>query len=766
MKLHFLKNWPIFATIIVVLVFFWKVFLLGQFPIPADFIVGTYYPWLDYKWGYSVGVPVKNPVTSDVVSIVYPLRSYAVDVLKQGRLPLWNPFMFNGTPLLADFQIGLFSPTMFLYFIFPKIWAWTFQVMAQPLLASLFTYLLLRNFGLEKKASFFGGIFYAFASFNIIWMEWNANTLVAAFIPLVILLLDKLIKTGKLFWGILLSVIICLQIFSGYPQLVIFTVAAIFIYALFCLKELNIRKILYILLFLFLGLVLSSIITIPASELILNSQRKYQVLAHDLIYLPWQNLITIFAPDYFGNSATGNYYGVGNYAINAIYSGVVVFILALVGIFKYWRIREVKYFVFLIILSLLFALPTPLAKLLFDSPIPGLSASSNTRILILANLSFAVLAGFGINGLLKKEKIQKLTIIFIPLVILTFTFLFTYFFGINRSISLRNLFLPVSFSIITVALILLREKFSNKKLQISLIVLTLGVIAVVELFRYGFKYTPFSPSSLVFPETPVLSYLKEDKDLFRVSLGDTIPMNMWVPYNFESSSGYDAAYPIWWARLFGVITSQDKDNNSFSYYAPFEKYDSPWFDLLNNKYLFVYDSGSRFNDLSEKFEKVFQDKSVIIFKNNNVFPRAFFVSDWEVKSDSETLSTLIDNNFPLGKKIIIDKDVDIIKSEDVISKISYEFYSPERSTIRVNTNKDGFLFVSDSWYPGWRSRINGIDTPVYRANYAFKAVPVLKGNHEVEFIYDPLSLRVGKVVSFVALVFLVGLFVYEKRKQI
>jgi hypothetical protein len=774
MKLLFLKSWPFLTIFLVVFLFFWKVFLLGQVPIPGDFIVGTYYPWLDYKWGYSVGVPVKNPVTSDVVSIIYPLRSYAMNLLREGHLPLWNPFMFNGSPLLADFQVGIFSPTMIFYLFLPNVWAWTVQVMLQPLMAAIFTYLLLRHFGLKKAESVFGGIFYAFASFNIIWMEWNANSLTAAFIPLLILLLDKFINSDGLYWGVMLSIGICLQVFSGYPQVVIFTMMALLVLVLFRLRKITKVKFIFMSLFILAGFLLSSIVTIPGSELILNSQRKYETLAHDLIYFPWQNLITFLAPDYFGNPATGNYFGAGNYAINSGYSGIVVLGLALIGIFQYWKKKEVKYFVCLTILALLLALPTPLAKLLFNSPIPGISASSNTRILVLANLSLSTLAAYGVSGLFKKERIVNFKVVFVPLIILLGILLWTFLVGVNREISLRNLVLPIGFTLLMTFLVILREKYYKKRSLNFLLVIAVCTIAVIELFRYGWKYTPFSSSNLVFPETPILTFLKNDKNLFRISPGNVIPMNMWVPYNLESVSGYDAVYPIWWARLFGVITSNDSKNFSFSYYAPFDKYGSPWFDLLNNKYLLVFDpitasGGSSdkilFNQIDNniKFEKVFQDKSVAIFKNKNVLPRALFVSDWEIESDVESLSTLIDPNFPFREKIIIDKGTDLKKSKDVKSEVSYDLYLPERSIMTVSTNKEGFLFVSDSWYPGWRATVDNVDTPIYRADYAFRAVPVLKGVHKVEFIYDPGSLKIGKLLSLTTLVFLIGVIIFEKH---
>ena len=768
------KFWPFLIIVLFVGIFFHKVFINKLVPIPGDFIVGTYFPWLDYKWGYLVGVPVKNPVTSDVVSIIYPLRSYVVDMLREGHLPLWNPFMFVGSPLLADFQIAIFSPTILFYFILPKIWAWTAQIVAQPILAASFMYLLLRNFGLRKLESIFGGIFYAFAAFNIIWMEWNANTLTAAFIPLLILFLDKFIKSGKLGWGILLSVGISLQIFSGYPQVVIFTVLALVIFTLFHLKELTKMILLRLMFFMCIGLLLSSVITIPGLEHILNSQRENSLLSADLIYLPWKNLVTFLSPDFFGNPATYNYFGVGNYAINAGYSGVIVLILALIGVLKFWKRKEVKYFVLLFLLALLLALPTPLAKALFYSPIPGISESSNTRVLVLANLSIAVLAGFGVSSFLKKERIHNFLVLSSPLIILFGIAIYTYFYGVEKSISLRNLVLPILFAGLSIVVVFLREKFYKVKSLRILLVLTICILGVIELFRFGWKYTPFSSPDLIFPKTPVFTFFEDKNKPFRVSPGDVVPMNMLLPYDIETTSGYDAAYPVWWARLYNTISNQSTQKTSYSYYAAFEKYEDRWFDLLNNEYLLALNPEGAPDNSSDKtlykkisglkkFDKVFQDKSVVIFKNNKSMPRAFFVSDWEKSKEEESLTLLIDPNFPIEKKIVIYEDTDLQKSETVNSKVNYDLYSSEKSIISVVTDSDGFLFISDEWYPGWVATVDGKKTQIYKADYAFRAIPVHKGIHIVEFHYEPKSFKVGLIVSGATMSLLIVIWFYKKR---
>ncbi|MCX6724854.1 MAG: hypothetical protein NTV20_02015 [Candidatus Shapirobacteria bacterium] len=64
MKKFFYNSWPIFAILFLVFIFFWKFFLKGLIPTPADITVGVYFSWLDYHWGFSTGVLVKNHLTA------------------------------------------------------------------------------------------------------------------------------------------------------------------------------------------------------------------------------------------------------------------------------------------------------------------------------------------------------------------------------------------------------------------------------------------------------------------------------------------------------------------------------------------------------------------------------------------------------------------------------------------------------------------------------------------------------------------------------
>jgi hypothetical protein len=85
--------------------------------------------------------------------------------------------------------------------------------------------------------------------------------------------------------------------------------------------------------------------------------------------------------------------------------------------------------------------------------------------------------------------------------------------------------------------------------------------------------------------------------------------------------------------------------------------------------------------------------------------------------------------------------------KDEVAILSYE---PERVVISVNLAEEGYLVLTDAHYPGWRALTDGLETPIYRANLLFRAVSLPAGQHRVEFIYDPLSFKLGAAISLTA----------------
>jgi len=781
----FKNNWPIFGFILIILIFFWKVFLQGKVPLPGDFIVGVYYPWLDYKWGYTVGVPVKNPITTDVVSLIYPEQMLAVDLLKKGIWPLWNPYILAGTPLLANLQAAPFSPTNFVYFIFDRLTGWSIQIVLQHILAALFMYILLRHWKISNLGSILTGIAFSFSGFNLIFSQWNGHTLSAAFIPLIIYFTDRVLVDGKFIYMAGLSLCLTFQLFSGYPQVSFYTALAIVIYCLIKLfKEgfVVIKKYYKLVICGLLALGLSAVQLLPTIELWKYSQRNFEPNPYEWAFLPWSKTITILAPDYYGNHATYNYWGPQDYTSNTFYVGVVVFILAM---FSLRLINKSKYILFLLTLalfSLIIAYPTPLSVFLWRNNIFGLQSASAHRASILFNFAATGLAGFGLDYLMKnkltiKDKIVYPFIVF--LILSGFTFYALKLKGVEMGgvfvtkVALRNLILPCFVLVSsTIAIILMTMK---KFLYFGAISL-LGFL-VLELFYFGWKFTPFSERRLIFPDTPVLEFLKSQTGAFRVTGNAVVPMNMRSVYGLESLEGYETIHPLRVSQFLSALNSGVVGTRPVGRYGSVDNNTSHLMDLVNTKYYLtplldvkgkVSTDGSIPSKYSgERFKLVFDDKSVAVLESKSVLPRAFMVYDWEVmKEDEKILSPLLDSNYPFSKKIILEEEPlfeRYTSNKEIYNDVKYRYISEQESEVGVRTDKPGILFVSDAWFPGWKAFVDGEEGNILRADFMFKAVVVPKGSHKVRFIYDPESFKIGLRVTLVSFIILCGILVHERR---
>jgi hypothetical protein len=769
------KVWPYLLIISVVLCFFWKVVIKKEVPLPGDFIVGVYYPWLDYKWGYSVGVPVKNPITADVVSLIYPEQIKAIELLKSGELPLWNKTILTGAPLFANLQAAPFSPTNFVYFLFDKLTAWSVQIILQHILAACFTYLLLRYWKVSKIGAVFGGVAFSFSGFNMIFSQWNGHTLAAAFLPLIILLEDKLLRSGKLVDGALLSLCLVLQLVSGYPQISLYTAIAMggLWLTRFEKKRDFFVKTLKLGVFVLLGFGLSAFQLLPTSELWALSQRNFEPHPFEWAFLPWKKVITFLASDYFGNHATKNYWGPQDYTSNTAYCGVVAITLSFLAVLKgIRRKKEILFLGFLSIFSLILSFPTPVSLFLWEHNILGFQAASAHRATILFCFSMTVLAGFGFDELSKAKTKDLFKSFFIPFIILsgfgivTFYLYWTtknlplpdFYQGIPRYyIGLRNLVLPffVFFSSFVLCILLLKRKGLSKIIPPLLLFLMF-----FELMRFGWKFTPFSPRNLIFPTTPILDFLISQEKPFRVTGNKVIPVNMCSPYDLDSLEGYETIHPLRISQFLAALNSGIVGTNPTGRYGIVDNDTSHLLDLVNIKYYLVHKINTSGGPdpkgnlpekyLDGKYIKVFEDKSVAVLTSKNVLPRAFMVFDWDVEKENErNLALLLDKNYPFAKKVILEEEIGLKKETLGVNsfKVKIISYGDNQVVIDVETNKAGVLFLSDAYFPGWRAYVDGKETKIFRADFAFRAVVVEKGAHTVVFDYHPASFYLGVKIS-------------------
>ena len=60
--------------------------------------------------------------------------------------------------------------------------------------------------------------------------------------------------------------------------------------------------------------------------------------------------------------------------------------------------------------------------------------------------------------------------------------------------------------------------------------------------------------------------------------------------------------------------------------------------------------------------------------------------------------------------------------------------------------------------------MDGQPTEIVRANLTLRAIPVPAGQHHVEIWYDPLSFKLGAIITLITLVACAGALIYFRRE--
>jgi hypothetical protein len=162
---------------------------------------------------------------------------------------------------------------------------------------------------------------------------------------------------------------------------------------------------------------------------------------------------------------------------------------------------------------------------------------------------------------------------------------------------------------------------------------------------------------------------------------------------------------------------------------------------------------------------VYRTNDVAIYENPDVLPRAFIVHDASVLDDSEAAEEIFQADFKPADRLILasGEPVHAGTAQRADENVQIVEYKPERLAMTVRANADGFVLLSDTWFPGWVARVDGAQMPIQRADLVFRAVRISPGEHHIEMEYQPESLRNGTIVSVLALL-LVGILVLSSYR--
>ena len=122
----------------------------------------------------------------------FPLRVLVGIDLRHGHLPLWDPYLWSGSPLLAGFNAGAAYPTTVLFAVLPGALAWVLNQMAVELVAAAGVVALLRVLGRSWLAAGLAAAAFAFGGFMTAQSVHLDLVQAAAWLPWAFVALDRL----------------------------------------------------------------------------------------------------------------------------------------------------------------------------------------------------------------------------------------------------------------------------------------------------------------------------------------------------------------------------------------------------------------------------------------------------------------------------------------------------------------------------------------------------------------------------------------------
>jgi uncharacterized membrane protein YfhO len=162
-------------------------------------------------------------------------------------------------------------------------------------------------------------------------------------------------------------------------------------------------------------------------------------------------------------------------------------------------------------------------------------------------------------------------------------------------------------------------------------------------------------------------------------------------------------------------------------------------------------------------EKV-MDGGIKLYRNNTAAAR-FDFTDKAVKfnSDGDIIGFMKSGKYDL-KSALVKEDIDLAHSAAPLSyNIALREYSPNRIRMTVDAGKDGILVVKDSFYPGWKVKVDNKAGKIYNVNYAFMGIPVKQGTHEVDLYYSKDGFYCGLLLTLLGILAYIIICIAERK---
>lgn len=734
-----------------------------------------------------------NTLLSDVPTGHYPWDAMAREAVRSGEFPAWNRQAFGGVPFFANPQVGFFSLFSLPIWLLPLHYGIALSAALKLWAAGFGTYLLSRELRLGFAAGLLAAIGYAFCSFNIVWLTHQSLPAVAAGLPWMLLLTERIVRERRAVAVLLLAVATALTLGGGHPGTQIHVLLATALFGLVRGSGVRgltapdrVKRLALVAGGLVLGVLLMAAMFVPElfstrGTLGTEARRAGEAVSPGSDMSVRALLTTVF-PDYWGRPS-GDFVeqpALGNYNEYAFYAGAVVLLLALAGLATRGNWRRKLPFAVLGALGLAIPLRMPGLQQLIEAT-PFLSVVQNQRFHFVFELAAATLAGFGLDALVERRRDLRWEFA-VPLGGLALALVAIGLVGpselpVTDAVG-RVLHDPTAqdlarrsiawFALFAVAVLLAFAALRRWPDRWPAIVAALVLVAVFDMLHFAHGYQPMGPADrMIPPRTPAIAYLQRHASDSRIlGLGYALP-NAWsATYGLDDVRGYDPPYPT--MRLYRLWQAANPHQLNW---APFI-IETLWptsaqvTSLLGGRWV-IAPPGIELDRSSRQLRalrQVYDGDDATILENAEAVPRVR-VAPKLVLSDGadETRALLIADTFDPRDAVVVERDEEgaaaLAGLPPAHGTVRVTDESNATVTLSAELDRRGLVVFNDSLLDGWSVTVDGEPQPAILVNSFARGVAVGPGRHEIEWSYRVPGLAAGIAISAVAWLGLVAALV-------
>ncbi|HXZ54685.1 MAG TPA: hypothetical protein VEH03_04450 [Burkholderiales bacterium] len=729
---------------------------------------------------YAPGTKVLGIAGGDMGQQFLPWREFGFGELAKGNLALWNPHIFAGAPYFGGMQSALLYPVNWLFMVLPLPLAVNWSIAINLWLLGAFTFLWASRRGLHPFAAFVSGALVVFCAptFLRVFAGHLTNLSTMAWVPLEFVAVDEWLARRSRTWCLLGMLAVAMQIFGGHPQYVYFAAIAVGIYASTRLVESSrgrLAALTGVVGILAGGALLASVQLLAGMQATEETVRGLPLSAAFAasFSFPPENLLTLLAPDFFGDLMGHTYWGRWYPWEASAFVGVVGLALAAYGM-SVAHVAGKRALLVTLAAALILALGdyTPLFALLYRW-VPLFDRFRGTgKFMFPAALILVLFAGYGLDRILRERVVARRALLaggaaVAALLIGATAVLLADWTPVMRAIQATGQTALAAAGYERPALVAASQSFAALGLFIASLTLAagvllafwvrrearaalvLGALAVAEVFVFARLHRPtFDSAQVAVPE--LRGYLAAHPGDYRI-------LNLEAPNDAMSlrafdAWGYDPGVTRRYAEL--IAWTEGEDPKAATQYVTFHRF-SPLLTMVRVKYVVVREGGM----------------TQIVPGAALPLGRLELVSTYQVRVHRKgILSAMGEESFDPQKEVILEQQPDpapVAGQTQGRARIVRE--GTDFMDIEADLANPAILLITDAWADGWRAvPLEGSGQLHYKlvpADYALRGVALGRGHHHLRIEYAPPLFYFGALLSALAWPAWIGALLLARRKE-